>query len=79
MSLPSIDTHEFCRRADTARGTEPLSALGRVVSLLADPQGDVSWQLTGRSAVREVQLPGLPVIPGTRVAVHGHPALCALP
>jgi uncharacterized protein len=52
MSLPSIDTHEFCRRADTARGTEPLSGLGRVVSLLADPRGDVSWQLTGRSAVR---------------------------
>lgn len=52
MSLPSIDTHEFCRRADTAGGTEPLSGLSRVVSLLADPQGDVSWQLTGRSAVR---------------------------
>lgn len=52
MSLPSVDTHEFCRRADTARGTEPLSGLPRVASLLADPQGDVSWQLTGRSAVR---------------------------
>ena len=52
MSLPPIDTHEFCRRADTARGTEPLSGFARVVSLLADPHGEVTWHLTGRSAVR---------------------------
>ena len=52
MSLPSLDTHEFCRRADSASGTEPLAGLTRVASLLADPVGELSWQIAGRSAVR---------------------------
>jgi len=51
MSLPPIDTHEFCRRADDAHGRVPLASLQRLASLLAAPEGELEWGLTGRSAL----------------------------
>lgn len=52
MSLPLIDTHEVCRRADSARGSVALASMPRLASLLAAPDGDLDWGLAGRSALR---------------------------
>jgi uncharacterized protein len=51
MPIPVVDTHEFTRRADTAGGSEPAGSMARLVSMLAEPWGDVAWQLSGRSVV----------------------------
>jgi uncharacterized protein len=49
MTLPTIDTHEFARRGDTAAGRLPLAALTRLGSMLISPDGALEWRLAGRS------------------------------
>lgn len=49
MTLPTIDTHEFTRRGDTARGTQPLTGLERLGSMLTSTAGALDWRLSGRS------------------------------
>lgn len=49
MTLPSLDTHEFTRRADVAGGAVPLAGLDRLGSMLSDTDGMLAWQLSGRS------------------------------
>ena len=51
MTIPVVDTHEFTRRGDTVGGNEPVGSMPRLVSMLAEPQGSVAWQLSGRSIV----------------------------
>lgn len=48
MTVPTIDTHEFTRRCDSAQGHEPLAALERLGSLLAAREGVIAWRLSGR-------------------------------
>ncbi|MFN9775909.1 MAG: YceD family protein [Burkholderiales bacterium] len=49
MTLPTIDTHEFTRRGDTADGEVPLAGLERLGSLLTSVDGALAWRLAGRS------------------------------
>jgi uncharacterized protein len=49
MAIPTLDTHEFTRRADVATGTAPLAALERLGSMLSDTDGALAWSLSGRS------------------------------
>jgi uncharacterized protein len=47
MNPPTLDTHEFTRRGDTASGTVPLAGLARLGSLLLEGSGELSWRLSG--------------------------------
>lgn len=49
MTLPTIDTHEFARRGDTASGRLPLVVLVRLSSMLISTDGALDWRLSGRS------------------------------
>lgn len=49
MNAPTLDTHEFTRRGDTASGTVPLARMERLGSLLLATDGDLAWRLSGRS------------------------------
>ena len=49
MTIPTIDTHEFTRRGDAARGTQPLVGLERLGSMLTSTAGALDWRLSGRS------------------------------
>jgi uncharacterized protein len=49
MTVPTIDTHEFTRRGDSAAGREPVAALERLASMLLAPDGTLDWRLGGRS------------------------------
>jgi uncharacterized protein len=51
MTVPTIDTHEFTRRADAASGREPVAAFERLASLLIEAPGALDWRLDGRSEV----------------------------
>jgi len=44
-----LDTHDFTRRADRLAGRQPVAGLARLASLLAAPDGELAWSLTGRS------------------------------
>lgn len=51
MSVPTLDTHEFTRRADVADGRVPLVEMERLGSLLVARDGALEWHLAGRSEV----------------------------
>jgi uncharacterized protein len=52
MAIPTIDTHDFSRRGDTASGRVPVPGLDRLAGMLVEPDGCLEWRLTGRSHVR---------------------------
>ncbi|MCZ8340913.1 MAG: DUF177 domain-containing protein [Burkholderiaceae bacterium] len=49
MTFPTIDTHEFTRRGDTAAGEVSLAGLERLGSMLTSVDGALAWRLAGRS------------------------------
>lgn len=50
MTLPTIDTHEFARRGDSASGRLAVAVLDRLGSMLIPADIDsIDWQLAGRS------------------------------
>lgn len=51
MPVPTIDTHEFTRRGDTASGRVPVAELERLGTLLVSTDGELDWRLSGRSEV----------------------------
>jgi uncharacterized protein len=52
MTVPTIDTQDFCRRADTAAGSLPLAEMLRLAAMLVSEEGALAWRLTGRSGLR---------------------------
>jgi uncharacterized protein len=50
MTLPTIDTHEFARRGDSASGRLSVVVLDRLGSMLIPAEtGSLDWELAGRS------------------------------
>jgi len=52
MTAPTIDTQDFCRRADTASGSLPLAGMPRLAAMLVSDDGALAWRLAGRSDLR---------------------------
>jgi uncharacterized protein len=52
MTAPTIDTQDFCRRADVASGSLPVAGLARLAAMLVSTQGALAWRLAGRSDLR---------------------------
>ncbi len=52
MILPPVDTHDFTRLGETASGRLNPDALPRLSSMLVSQEGELDWQLDGRSDLR---------------------------
>jgi uncharacterized protein len=52
MTLPPVDTHDFTRLGESASGRLTPDALPRLRSMLVSSDGELDWQLDGRSDLR---------------------------
>ena len=52
MILPPVDTHDFTRLGESASGRLTPEALPRLSSMLVSQDGELDWQLEGRSDLR---------------------------
>jgi len=52
MTLPPVDTHDFTRLGESTRGRLTPDALPRLSSMLVSQDGELDWQLEGRSDLR---------------------------
>ena len=52
MTLSPVDTHDFTRLGESASGRLTPEALPRLRSMLVSSDGELDWQLAGRSDLR---------------------------
>jgi len=52
MTLPPVDTHDFTRLGESASGRLTPEDLPRLSSMLVSQDGELDWQLEGRSDLR---------------------------
>ena len=52
MTLPPVDTHDFTRLGESASGRLTPDDLPRLSSMLVSQDGELDWQLEGRSDLR---------------------------